>query len=186
MALTDSVEPTGMRQYAPFPDALAEMIEHARYKAGWTLQLIDIERDAADTHSGSAGGLTLEVLARTDDAYSDSKRCVIHYFPVPAATYDDRSWKRWLLDCLVKIETHEACEFFRFVHLDGPDGEEAGVAERPFAPNHGPGRDPYTVFDYATDEDRRTSFRGEVKEDAAKRIAEVLTPGYVQAPGDIV
>lgn len=33
---------------------------------------------------------------------------------------------------------------------------------RPFAPNHGPGNDPYTVRQLTTDEDRRTSFRGDL------------------------
>jgi len=115
------------------------------------MKLIDIERDHASTHGSAAGGLTLEVLARTDDAYHGGPRSVIHYFPVPAATYDDRSWRRWILHCLIKIETHEACEFLQ---IDD---------ERPFAPNHGPGRDPYTIFDYATDDDRRTSFQGIVR-----------------------
>jgi hypothetical protein len=133
------------------------------------MRLIDVERDHADVHGAAAGGLTLEVHAHTDDAYHDGSRSVIHYFPVPAATYDKRSWRRWLLDCLIKIETHEACEFLQ---IDG---------ERPFAPNHGPGRDPYTIFEYAKDIDRRTSFRGEINEtrdEAAERIAKALTPGY--------
>jgi hypothetical protein len=70
---------------------------------------------------------------------------------VPAATYNERSWRRWLLDRLLKVETHEACEFFQ---LDG---------ERPYAPHHGPGWDPYMVIEHGSDEDARTSFRGEVK-----------------------
>jgi hypothetical protein len=173
-----------MRQYAPFPTLLADIVKATAYKSGWEFRLIDVERDHESVHGGSAGGLTLEVLARTDDAYKlGARRSVIHYFPVPAATYDERSWRRWVLDCLVKIETHEACEFFR---LEGPSYDDGTIATRdirtirPFAPNHGPGRDPYTIFDYATDTDRRTSFRGEVKEtpdQAAKRIARSLTPG---------
>ena len=52
---------------------------------------------------------------------------------------------------ITEVERHEACEFFQ---IDG---------ERPYAPHHGPGNDPYIVFDHGTDEDVRTSFRGEVK-----------------------
>ena len=151
-----------MRQYAPFPEMLADIVDRAHYKPGWRITLENIERDNPDTHSGGAGGLTLVIYALTPDAYNPidiPKRGVLHYFPVPAATYDERSWRRWVLDCLIKIETHEACEFFALAM-----GEDHDYMERPFAPNHGPGRDPYTIFDYASDEDRRTSFRGEVKD----------------------
>jgi hypothetical protein len=82
---------------------------------------------------------------------------VQHYFPVPPAAYDERSWRRWLLERLIEVERHEACEFFQ---IDG---------RRPYAPHHGPGNDPYIVFDHGTDEDMRTSFRGDVKSaDAAE------------------
>ena len=144
-----------MRQYAPFPTALAEIVEAMAYKEFWTFELVDLERDHESVHSGSAGGLTLVICSETEDAYRNHRRSVVHYFPVPAATYDERSWRRWVLDCLIKIETHEACEFFR---IQGADGDV-----RPFAPNHGPGRDPYTIFDHAQDVDRRTSLRGEVQ-----------------------
>ncbi len=70
---------------------------------------------------------------------------------VPPAAFDRRSWQRWLLDQILLIERHEACEFFR---VDG---------DRAYAPHHGPGNDPYIVFDHGTDEDVRTSFRGETK-----------------------
>jgi hypothetical protein len=75
---------------------------------------------------------------------------VRHMFPVPPATYNRASWLRWLFECFSKVELHECMEFFT---IDG---------EKPFAPNHGPGWDPYLVTQLATDLDRRTSFRGEV------------------------
>jgi len=34
--------------------------------------------------------------------------------------------------------------------------------ERPYAPHHGPGEDPYTVYEHASFEDTRISFRGGV------------------------
>lgn len=71
---------------------------------------------------------------------------------MPPATYNRQSWRRWVLDCCVRVEGHEACEFF-------DDG-----GERPYAPNHGPGNDPYIVFDYSDPARRNTSFRGTVKE----------------------
>lgn len=42
-----------------------------------------------------------------------------------------------MLDRIHDVEIHEMCEFFV---LDGA---------RPYAPNHGDGRDPYTIFEYA-------------------------------------
>lgn len=76
---------------------------------------------------------------------------VNHYMPVPPAAYNRQSWQRWLLDQFLLVERHEACEFFT---IDG---------ERPYAPHHGPGNDPYIIFDHGTDTDRRTSFRGQLK-----------------------
>jgi hypothetical protein len=39
-ALTDQ-----MRQYAPFPHTLADLVAKMRYRPGWTFSLDDIERD---------------------------------------------------------------------------------------------------------------------------------------------
>ena len=159
---------TAMTQTAPYPYELAELVERLAYRPGWRFTLADIERDPASTHGAAAGGLTLIVFADVHDTYHpEERRPVNHYFIVPAATYDRRAWLRWLLDRVLDVEQHEACEWFRFPmpprwdpasvsHLAQPD-------DRPYAPNHGPGRDPYTIVEYATDVDRRTSFRGEVQ-----------------------
>lgn len=135
-----------MRQVAPDPEALAELVAALRYKAGWTFTLEDVDRG-----QGSAG-LTLCILIDTPDSYRpERRRQVMHYMPVPPAAYDERSWRRWLFDQICLVERHEACEFFI-----------VGDA-RPYAPHHGPGNDPYIVFDHGTDLDVRTSFRGDVK-----------------------
>lgn len=139
---------TGMTQTAPFPQALADLVDDLEYRPGWVFSLEHIDRG-----QGSEG-LTLKVLSQGYDSYHPERGetyRVWHYMPVPPAAYDERSWRRWLLDRLLLIERHEACEFFQ---IDG---------ERPYAPHHGPGNDPYIVFDHGTDEDARTSFRGVVK-----------------------
>jgi hypothetical protein len=134
-----------MSQEAPYPVPLAELVSRVGYKQGWTFTLAHTDRG-----QGSVG-LTLRILIRTPDSYHpEDIRGVMHYFIVPAAAYDEQSWRRWLFDRVLDVETHEACEFFQ---IDGT---------RPYAPNHGPGRDPYVIFEYATDEHRRTSFRGEL------------------------
>lgn len=140
-----------MRQYAPDPEPLIELVPTIRYKEGWTFELHDIERDEVDGVA-VAGGLTLVIYSLTQDAYHpERRRGVIHYRIVPSATYNHRSWIRWVLDQIIEIETHEACEFFQIAD---------GV--RPYAPTHGPGNDPYTIRELCTELDQRTSFRGTV------------------------
>lgn len=131
---------------APYPHELQDLVEALHYKDRWVVTL-----NAVDRGQGSVG-LTLCILITTPDSYDPERlRSVMHYMPVPPAAYDRRSWCRWLLDQIIAVETHEACEFFRV-------GES-----RPFAPNHGPGRNPYSILELSTPEDVATSYRGERK-----------------------
>jgi hypothetical protein len=129
---------------APFPDELADIVANLAYRPRWSFRLAEIDRG-----QGSEG-LTLMVLSENVDTYHpENPLRVWHYFIVPAASYNRESWLRWVLDRLVEIETHEACEF---MVVDG---------KRPFAPNHGPGYDPYQVRVLNTLEAAETSFRGD-------------------------
>lgn len=129
---------------APFPFELQELVRSLRYRPGWRFSLETIDRG-----QGSKG-LTFIVITSVVDTYApDEPMRVAHYMPVPPASFDRASWQRWLLDQLLDIEVHEACEFFQ---VDGA---------RPFAPNHGPGRNPYTIRELGTVADAETSFRGE-------------------------
>jgi hypothetical protein len=138
-----------MTQSAPFPAALASIIERVSYRPGWEFRLVDIDRDE-DKHGNVVGrGLTLIVRTLGYNSYSISDGqtyMVNHYFIVPAATYDERAWTRWLFERLREVETHEAMEFFK---ID---------KRRPYAPSHGPGNNPYTVRDRQTEEDAHTMF----------------------------
>jgi hypothetical protein len=137
-----------IRQVAPDATILRLLVKQLSYRPGWMFQLSDIDRG-----QGSVG-TTLVVTSLGYNSYHPERGetyRVHHYFPVPPAAFDARSWRRWLLDRLLEVERHEACEFFQ---LDG---------ERPYAPHHGPGNDPYIIFEHGTDEDIRTSFRGEIK-----------------------
>jgi hypothetical protein len=71
---------------------------------------------------------------------------------VPPAAYNKQFWTQWLLDQILLVERHEACEFFRI------------KGERIYAPHHGPGNDPYIVFVHGSDLDRRTTYKGVVVE----------------------
>lgn len=136
-----------MRQVAPYPYELGDLIEGFKHRPNWTFTLEDLDRG-----QGSAG-LTFIVHITEPDSYDHSKmRSVVHYFPVPPAAYDRRSWQRWLLDRCMEVSRHEDCEHFTI------------YGEKPYAPSHGPGNDPYMIREVGTDEDRRTSFRGELNE----------------------
>jgi hypothetical protein len=150
-----------MRQQAPEPYALAELVRQVRYRPGWTFALEDIDRGQ------DSAGLTLIITTKGYDAYHPERGegyRVHHYMPVPPAAYDDRSWRRWVFDQVLLVERHEAMEFFALTETGDfvtADGEH--VTERtthPYSPNHGPGNDPYIVAELTTREARSTSFRG--------------------------
>jgi hypothetical protein len=133
-------------QTAPYPVELEQLINNLAYKAMWRFDLEYLDRG-----QGSQG-LTLIIGITGPDSYHPEKNISVnHYFPVPPAAYDTRSWQRWLFDQILLVERHEACEFFTI-------GED-----KPYAPSHGFGQDPYLIREIGTDEDRRTSFRGELK-----------------------
>lgn len=135
-------------QYAEFPETLEWLVEHVGYKEDWEFEL----RESFVREEGSKG-LTLIITITTPNSYNPKElRRVAHYFPVPPATFNERSWRRWFFDKVVLVETHEAMEFFQ---IDG---------QRPYAPNHGPGNDPYMICELNTDEDRRTAFTGKVND----------------------
>jgi len=151
-----------MRQEAPDPTILAVLVKYLRYRPGWTVRLEDLDRG-----QGSVG-LTLVITTLGFDSYHPERGetyRVNHYMPVPPAAFDRRSWQRWLLEQFLLVERHEACEFFRF-EVPSEFTQETSCAtqvERPYAPHHGPGNDPYIVFELGTGTDVRTSFRGDVK-----------------------
>lgn len=154
-----------MRQTAPDPEPLAELVDalHYRESQGWRVILANIERDP-----GSAG-LTLIVTRRGPDSYHPERVIAVnHYFPVPPATFDRRSWQRWLFDRLGDVDDHERMEDFII-----------GGA-RPYAPSHGPGNNPYLVRELGTETDARTSFRGVLDDDGTGRPRPGLPEGSQQ------
>jgi hypothetical protein len=137
-----------MRQEAPYPDALAEIVDGWEGRDGWGARL----RDNYDRGQGCVG-LTLIISIMGPNSYPPHDTIAVdHLFVVPAAAYDYRSWRHWFFGCLGQVSFHEDMEHFT---IDG---------EKPYAPSHGPGNDPYLLREVGTDVDRRTSFRGEVKD----------------------
>ena len=141
-----------MRQVAPFPEVLPELVETHRLRPGYVMKLEDSDRGQG------CEGLTLWIRTAEMDTYNtELRKPVWHLFPVPAAAYNRRSWRRWIFDRFREVTAHEDAEFFREVL---PDGTET----RPYAPLHGPGNDPYVVHELATDEERRTLAWGGLSE----------------------
>lgn len=169
--------PPQIIQIAPWPDELVDLIKTFRYKPGWSFRFIpDLARDfEPDDHKRErppiGRGATLVIYSLTYNSYGkhdddgnyigDYKADdppdyrVAHYKIIPAATFNRGAWKRWILDMCIEVEIHETCEFSRWLLEDGS-------VERPFAPLHGPGENPYVIHEFASDEQRRTSFRGEM------------------------
>lgn len=147
---------------APYPDELEDLVGRLSYRPGWKFWLGEYDRG-----QGSEG-LTLDVITRGYDSYNLAEGetyQVHHYFPVPPAAYNRRSWINWLFECLLDVEKHECMEFFR---LDG---------EPVHPPAHGPGNSPYLVLTYGTDVDRRTKFTGEVEPECEAEQADLINRG---------
>lgn len=140
--------PDTMRQTAPYPHALADLLTRFSYSAPgreWAFTLADVDRG-----QGSVG-LTLTInITGPDSNHPDKIISVNHYQLVPPAAYNERSWRHWLLEQISLVEFHERLEFFR---LDG---------RVVWPPAHGPGNNPYLLLEPGSDLDRRTKFTGEV------------------------
>jgi len=110
-------------------DVLAKLVPRITYKPTWTFELHELSRGQG------CEGLTLCIGADVQDSFSDQQTSVLHLMPVPAANFTERDWLRWILDCVLMVEQHEALEFFR---LDG---------DQPYFPGHAPGQNPYTIVE---------------------------------------
>jgi hypothetical protein len=136
-----------MTQRAPYPQILADMVPRTDFIDGrrWDFRLRDIERGQ------DSAGLTLIInVTGPDTAHPEEDISVSHYMIVPAASYDERSWRDWLFEQIMLVLRHEAMEGFKI------------GGKTVYPPAHGPGNSPYLRLEYGSDEDRRMSFRGEL------------------------
>ena len=150
--MPQTAEPGTMSQTAPYPAALDDLVKKTKYRPDWEFSLVSRDRG-----QGSKG-LTLSILILCEDTYNPGQEMrVVHYFIVPAASFNEQSWRRWLFERILEVERHEAAEFFQ---IDGV---------RPYAPNHGPGHDPYIIFEEGSRQDKRTDYLGNRRETDAPR-----------------
>lgn len=126
---------------------LQVLVSGVKCKPGWTFRLEDED-----------GAKRLVITVPGADSYNPTRSLTVaHYFPVPTATYNMKTWRRWLFEMCRRVENHELGEWFKI-------GED-----RPFAPLHGPGEDPYTVHEFRNEIDARTIQDGSVVAEGAIR-----------------
>ena len=118
---------------------LSDIVSRVSYRDGWSFTL-DLDLDRGQDSRGP----TLVINVRGPDSYDPTKTIrVNHYMIVPEASYNERSWRRWLFEQCVLVERHECMEHFK---IDG---------HRPYAPNHSEGNDPYAVCEVVSVEEAR-------------------------------
>jgi hypothetical protein len=142
-----------------FP-VLAKLVEQVRCKPTWRFALADED---------GAKRLVITVSGR-DSYHPENPLTVSHFFPVPIATYNEKTWRRWIFEMCRRVENHELGEWFQ---VDGI---------RPFAPLHGPGEDPYTVHEFRAEIDAQTIQDGTIHAD--KIITERREASAGAAPKD--
>ncbi len=126
-------------------NVLRKLVAEVQCKPGWSFRLADED-----------GALRLVIRVAGVDAFDpESERAVNHHHPVPTTTFNEKSWRRWILDQCMRTEAHEVCEWLRF----GEGDEEM----RPFLPTHGPGEDPYVIREYRSEDDAFTTQDGSLR-----------------------
>src|SRR5262245_21869368 len=92
-----------MKQEAPYPGVLAALVERLEYRKGWRFRLVHHDRGQRSI------GLTLIITTQGYDSYNPDNGetyRVNHFMPVPPAAYNEQSWRRWLLNQCLAVETH--------------------------------------------------------------------------------
>lgn len=103
---------------------VASLVSRLAYKPGWALKI------------GGPGGRYLCVFATTPDSDDATRtRTTQHMFEIPDGLDGDHAAARWIFDCLLLAERHEAGEFFTL------------AGHRPFYPHHQDEGSPYDLVD---------------------------------------
>jgi hypothetical protein len=124
-------------------DLLATILQDVKCLPGWSFGICYED-----------GAVALVITIKGVDNYDHSKKFTVnHFHPAPIATYNEKSWRRWILDQCLRTMNHELGESLRF----GPD------EVRPFAPMHGPGEDPYTIHEIRSEAEALTTQDGSLR-----------------------
>lgn len=128
---------------------LIDMIKRVEYKKGWAFEhlppnmfriMIKCEDSTGVHEKVRQVADTRFIMDWRDDtqfiSFRDVERpfVVVHTFIMPpeAVMFDEASCRRWLLDRIVDVETHEACEFFAL-----ESKTDKGAFYKPFFPHTG-------------------------------------------------
>ena len=125
-------------------EVLAALVGEVRCKPGWSFRIIE-----------EAVAKRLVISVEGLDSSRPSRKLpmtVRHFFPVPEATYNEKTWRRWIFERCRGVENHELGEWFRI------------GADRPFQPLHGPGEDPYVVHEFRPETDGLTTQDGSLRQ----------------------
>lgn len=97
-----------MWQTAPYPHDLVQAVDGVTYK-DWALNLDFYEREVGGE------GLTLRIRLPAPDSRDPQGPAIfwIHDFEVPARVLNNEAWQKWVFDCVMLAERHEAMEEFR-------------------------------------------------------------------------
>lgn len=125
-------------------ELLAALIARVRCKPGWGFKFHGVQ--------GGEGKRLVITVDGQDATHPQSRIAVLHSFPIPEATYNEKTWRRWIFECCRGVENHELAEWFV---ING---------ERPFAPLHGPGENPYLVHEFRPEIDARTVQDGSIRD----------------------
>jgi hypothetical protein len=94
------------------------------YKPGWSFKI-----------GGPDSGFLCIMATTPDSGQPEQCRTTQHMFRLPDLVTDAPGFVRWVFDCLLLCEQHEAGEFFQVGDV------------RPFFPHHGDGGSPYDIVD---------------------------------------
>jgi hypothetical protein len=122
-------------------ETLRRLVSEMYGPPGWSFDVVD---------KGPVAALMIHVSAR-DNYDANQRRTTSHEHLAPPASYNEKTWRRWIFDRCLASMAHEMGEQVRWGDI------------RPFAPTHGPGEDPYTVREYRDPIDVLTTQYGRVR-----------------------
>lgn len=115
--------PMGVFYASGIEEGLRVVLDQVRYK-NWEFDIM--------AHGG--GLKVVRIRVPTDHSLDPDQPVLIdHQLPIPPVSMAAEEWERWILDQILLVERHEACEWFQV-------GDR-----RPFYPEHGLNSEPYKI-----------------------------------------